>query len=42
MHPAEYSVDSAYRRSLDHLDEDEPFNWEDTDIPRDMKKDDQQ
>ena len=39
MHPGEYSVDSAYRRSLDHLDE-EPTNWEDPDHLRDIEKDD--
>ena len=40
MHPAEYSVDSAYRRSLDYLDEDDPFDWEDPDHLRDIEKDD--
>ena len=40
MHPGEYSVDSAYRRSLDHLDEEEPTVRTDPDHLRDIEKDD--
>ena len=37
---SEYSVDAAYRRSLDML-EDEVF-WVDEDLDRDMEKDDKE
>ena len=36
---SEYSADAAYRRSLDMLEDDEP--WFDEDLGRDMEKDDE-
>ena len=37
---SEYSVSAAYRRSLDMLEDDEP--WVDEDLERDMEKDDKE
>ena len=36
---SECSVNAAYRRSLDMLEDDEP--WVDEDLARDMEKDDE-
>ena len=36
---SEYSAVAAYRRSLDMLEDDEP--WVDEDLARDMEKDDE-
>ena len=35
---SEHSADAAYRRSLDMLEDDEP--WADEDLGRDIEKDD--
>ena len=37
---SEYSVSSAYRRSLDMLEDDKP--WVDEDLDRDIEKDDKE
>ena len=36
---SDYSADAAYKRSLDMLDDDEP--WFDEDLERDTEKDDE-
>ncbi len=36
---SEYSANAAYRRSLDMLEDDEP--WIDEDLARDIEKDDE-
>ena len=36
---SDYSADAAYKRSLDMLEDDEP--WVDEDLARDMEKDDE-
>ena len=36
---SEHSADAAYRRSLDMLEDDEP--WVDEDLERDIEKDDE-